>query len=122
MESVLGRAGLGLARAAAPLAEEAPMRLLRWIGGPLFRRQLPARLISFRGSGLTILINPNGLAIEGPEFVVMRVRGLLTEALTFSLALQTLDPTRKSWNGGSRRSWAAGARGARARPARAATP
>ncbi len=92
VESVLGRAGLGLARAAAPFAEEAPMRLLRWIGGPLFRRQLPARLTSFRGSALSILVNPNGLAIEGPEFVVMRVRGLLTEALTFSLALQTLDP------------------------------
>ena len=92
VESVLGRAGLGLARAPAPLAEEAPMRLLRWIGGPLFRRQLPARLVSFRGPALTILISPNGLAIEGPEFVVTRVRGLLAEALTFSLALQTLDP------------------------------
>ncbi len=90
--SVLRRVAPETSRARAPLAEEAPVRLLRWIGGPLFHRQLPARLVSFRGAGLTTLISPNGLSIEGPEFVATRVRGLLAEALTFSLALQTLDP------------------------------
>lgn len=92
VETVLGEASLKLSRTKAPGAEEFPMRLLRWIGGPLFRRQLPARLVAFRGPGLTILVNPHGLTVEGRESVVTHVRGLLAEALTFSLALQTLDP------------------------------
>lgn len=91
VEDVFRRAGLGLARSAAPFAEEAPVRLLRAIGGPIFRRQLPARLVAFRGNGVDVVISPNGLALRGPEFVVTRVHGLLAEALTFSLALQTLD-------------------------------
>lgn len=91
VEDVFRRAGLGLVRSAAPFAEEAPIRVLRAIGGPIFRRQLPARLIAFRGDALDVVISPNGLALRGPEFVVTRVRGLLAEALTFSLALQTLD-------------------------------
>ena len=92
VETILGEASLEFSRTKAPRPEEVPMRLLRWIGGPLFRRQLPGRLVAFRGPGLTILINPHGLTIEGRESIVTRVRGRLAEALTFSLALQTLDP------------------------------
>ncbi len=66
--------------------------MLRSIGGPIFRRQLPERLAALRGKALSVLISPNGIALRGPAFVVSRVRGLLTEALTFSCALQTLDP------------------------------
>ncbi len=90
--SVLGRARLDVARRRAPFAEELPVRVLRSIGGPIFRRQLPERLVAFRGGALSILISPNGLALRGPERAVSRARGLLTEAFTFSRALQTLDP------------------------------
>ena len=88
---VLERAGLGLRRGRAPFAERAPIRVLRAVGGPIFRRQLPRELVAFEGSGLGVVVSPNGLALRGPEFVVTRVKGLLAEALTFSLALQTLD-------------------------------
>jgi hypothetical protein len=91
VEDVIRNAGLGLQRSGAPFAEEAPIRVLRAVGGPIFRRQLPARLAAFRGNSLSVVISPNGLALRGPEFVVTRVRGLLAEALTFSLAFQTLD-------------------------------
>jgi len=92
VEVTLGEISLSLSRTKAPRAEEIPMNLLRWIGGPLFRRQLPARLDSFRGPGVTILVSPHGLTIEGREYVVTHVHGLIAEALTFSPALQTLDP------------------------------
>jgi hypothetical protein len=91
LESVFERAGMDLTPERAPFAEEAPVRVLRAVGGPIFKRQLPARLIAFRGEALSVVISPNGLALRGPEFVVTRVRGLLAEALTFSRALQTLD-------------------------------
>lgn len=92
VESVLTRADPGLTRRAAPLFAEAPVRILRAIGGPLFRRELPPRLAAFRGRGLGVVVSPNGVALEGPEAAVTRARGLLAEALTCSLALQTLDP------------------------------
>ena len=92
VESALGASGLDLPRRPAPLGEDGPLRLLRWVGGPLFRRRLPARLVAFRGSGLSIVLTPNGVAISGPEGTVTRVRGILSEALTFSHALQTLEP------------------------------
>ena len=92
VEGVLRRAGLGMTRGPAPFAEEVPIRVLRAVGGPIFRRQLPERLAAFRGNSLSVVISPNGLALRGPEFVAARVRGLLAEALTFSPALQTLDP------------------------------
>lgn len=92
VEHALERSGERMTRGRASLPAEAPIRLLRSVGGPLFRRQLPRRLVAFRGRGLVILLSPNGLVLTGPEGPVMRLRALLSEALTFSAALQTLDP------------------------------
>ncbi len=74
----------------------APTTILRRLGGDAFRSYVPERMAYFREPGrrgLEMALYPNGLVLRGARVAVARAHGLLSEALTHSPALQTLDAT-----------------------------
>ncbi len=70
----------------------APTTILLRLGGDAFRGYVPDRLEYFRSPTLEVALYPNGLLLRGPKLRVARAHALVSEALSHSQALQTLDP------------------------------
>ncbi|MCU1277029.1 MAG: hypothetical protein JWM53_575 [bacterium] len=70
-----------------------PTTILRKLGGDAFRGYVPDRLEHFRDGAFEATLYPNGLLLRGPQPKVSRAHGLVSEALSHSDALQTLDPS-----------------------------
>jgi hypothetical protein len=68
-----------------------PTTILLKMGGNAFRGYVPDRLEYFRDHDLEASLYPNGLLLRGPKQKVARAHGLVSEALSHSEALQTLD-------------------------------
>lgn len=69
-----------------------PTAILLKMGGNAFRGYVPDRLEYFRQGPLEAALYPNGLLLRGPKDQVARAHGLVSEALSHSEALQTMDP------------------------------
>jgi hypothetical protein len=69
-----------------------PTRILLEMGGSAFRGYVPDRLEYFRDGPLEAALYPNGLLLRGPKPKVVRAHTLVSEALSHSGALQTMDP------------------------------
>jgi hypothetical protein len=69
-----------------------PTTILLKMGGSAFRGYVPDRLEYFRDGKMEAALYPNGLILRGPKQKVARAHGLVSEALTHSEALQTMDP------------------------------
>jgi hypothetical protein len=69
-----------------------PTKILRVMGGNAFRGYVPDRLEYFRDGPLEAALYPNGLLLRGPKTKVTRAHGLVSEALSHSEALQTMEP------------------------------
>jgi len=69
-----------------------PTTILLKMGGNAFRGYVPDRLEYFRDGALEAALYPNGLLLRGPKRRVSRAHGLVSEALSHSAALQTMDP------------------------------
>ena len=69
-----------------------PTTILLKMGGSAFRGYVPDRLEYFRDGRLEAALYPNGLLLRGPRHQVARAHGLVSEALSHSEALQTMDP------------------------------
>jgi hypothetical protein len=69
-----------------------PTTILLKMGGTAFRGYVPDRLEYFRDGKLEAALYPNGLLLRGPRQKVARAHGLVSEALSHSEALQTMDP------------------------------
>ncbi len=69
-----------------------PTAILLKLGGDAFRGYVPDRLEYFRDGALEASLYPNGLLLRGPKTKVTRAHGLVSEALSHSAALQTMDP------------------------------
>jgi hypothetical protein len=69
----------------------APTTILLKLGGDAFRGYVPDRLEYFRSPTLEVALYPNGLLLRGPKLLVARAHALVSEALSHSHALQTLD-------------------------------
>lgn len=68
-----------------------PTAILLELGGNAFRGYVPDRLEYFRDGPLEAALYPNGLLLRGPKQQVLRAHGLVSEALSHSGALQTMD-------------------------------
>ena len=68
-----------------------PTAILLKLGGNAFRGYVPDRLEYFREGPLEAALYPNGLLLRGPKERVARAHGLVSEALSHSDALQTMD-------------------------------
>jgi hypothetical protein len=68
-----------------------PTTILLKMGGNAFRGYVPDRLEYFRDGPLEAALYPNGLLLRGPKAKVTRGHGLVSEALSHSEALQTMD-------------------------------
>ena len=68
-----------------------PTTILLKMGGDAFRGYVPDRLEYFRDGKLEAALYPNGLLLRGPKRKVTRAHGLVSEALSHSEALQTMD-------------------------------
>jgi hypothetical protein len=69
----------------------APTAILRRLGGNAFRGYVPRRLAYFHSPDLEAALYPNGLLLRGRKPKVARAHALVSEALSHSEALQTLD-------------------------------
>jgi hypothetical protein len=90
--AVLDRHGYNLARATPGWWISVPTTILLKLGGSAFRGYVPDRLEYFRDGPLEAALYPNGLLVRGPKQRVARAHGIVSEALSHSDALQTMDP------------------------------
>lgn len=90
---VLDRHGYQLVAAKPGWWISVPTTILRKMGGDAFRGYVPDRLEYFVDGPLEAALYPNGLLLRGPKLLVTRAHGLVSEALTHSEALQTMDPS-----------------------------
>jgi hypothetical protein len=74
----------------------APTTILLKMGGAAFRGYVPDKLEYFveknNKKGLETALYPNGLLLRGDKNAVTRAHGIVSEALSHSEALQTMDP------------------------------
>jgi Putative Actinobacterial Holin-X, holin superfamily III len=87
--------GFDLAPATPGWWVSAPTRILRKLGGDAFRNYVPEKLAYFRepnNRGLEAALYPNGLLLRGNAKAVARAHSLVSEALSHTEALQTMDP------------------------------
>jgi hypothetical protein len=92
VRETLFRAGLPVVAADPPWLLTAPTRVIRALGGKALRERLPEKLQFFRGKDLEVVVNPNGLTLQGTEKVAARAHGILSEEATLTPGLQTTDP------------------------------
>ncbi len=90
--AALDRHGFQLRAARPGWWMSVPTTILRKLGGDAFRGYVPDRLEYFRERGLEAALYPNGLLLRGVRRKVARAHGLVSEALSHSPALQTMDP------------------------------
>jgi len=90
--ATLNRHGYNMQRATPGWWISVPTTILRKMGGDAFRGYVPDRLEYFREGPLEAALYPNGLLLRGPKTRVARAHGLVSEALSHSDALQTMDP------------------------------
>lgn len=90
--AALGRHGYNLQPAKPGWWIWVPTAILLKLGGSAFRGYVPDRLEYFRDGPLEASLYPNGLLLRGPKDKVTRAHGLVSEALSHSPALQTLEP------------------------------
>ena len=90
--ATLDRHGYNLARATPGWWISVPTTILLKLGGDAFRGYVPDRLEYFREGPLEAALYPRGLLLRGPKTLVARAHGLVSEALSHSPALQTMDP------------------------------
>jgi len=90
--ATLDRHGYNLQSATPGWWISVPTRILLKMGGSAYRGYVPDRLEYFRDGALEAALYPNGLLLRGPKERVMRAHGLVSEALSHSDALQTMDP------------------------------
>lgn len=90
--AALGRHGYDLQPARPGWWIWLPTAILRKLGGDAFRGYVPDRLEYFREGPLEASLYPNGLLLRGPKDKVTRAHGIVSEALSHSEAMQTIDP------------------------------
>jgi hypothetical protein len=88
----LDRHGYNLVAAKPGWWISVPTKILLKLGGNVFRGYVPDRLEYFRDGAMEAALYPNGLLLRGPKAKVARAHGLVSEALSHSAALQTMDP------------------------------
>ncbi len=93
LRRTLGRAGLEMERAKPPWLLTAPSRVIGALGGRILRDRLPKNLQFFRGRELEVVVNPNGVTIQGEPERAARAHGILSEEVTLTPGLQTTDAT-----------------------------
>jgi hypothetical protein len=91
--ATLNRHGYNLIAARPGWWISVPTTILLKMGGNAFRGYVPDRLEYFRDGTMEAALYPNGLLLRGPKEKVARAHGLVSEALSHSEALQTMDPT-----------------------------
>ncbi len=84
--------GIRVERVRAPASLTAPARLLRFFAGRAFSHRFPRRLEFLTGRNLDVVVNPNGITLQGHPDITARAHALVAEELTHSLAFQTTDP------------------------------
>jgi Putative Actinobacterial Holin-X, holin superfamily III len=82
-----------------------PSRILRSLGGPVFREYVPERLAYFAGERLEASLYPNALLLSGSEQDTAWAHGVVVEALTPEPALQTFDPRAQALERQIKRIW-----------------
>lgn len=87
----LDRHDMELQRAVPGWWITAPTAILLKLGGQAFRGYVPDQLEYFRSATLEVALYPNGLLLRGPKRQVARAHALVSEGLSHSQALQTLD-------------------------------
>ena len=92
IRSVLADGGIPLERARPPWMLSAPSRLLRSLGGKIVRESVPEHIEFMTGKDFELLVNPNGVTLQGLPRDTARAHALLAEAMTWTAALQTMDP------------------------------
>jgi hypothetical protein len=92
VRETLFRAKLPVERAEPPWLLTAPSRVIRALGGPTLRARLPENLQFFRRRDLEVIVNPNGVTLQGAEKTAARAHGVLSEEATLTPALQTTEP------------------------------
>lgn len=90
--AALGRHGYNLQPARPGWWIWVPTAILLKLGGDAFRGYVPDRLEYFRDGPLEASLYPNGLLLRGPKDKVTRAHGLVSEALSHTEAMQTMDP------------------------------
>jgi hypothetical protein len=86
--------GIAVTRRAPPVWATAPTTLLLRLGGAAFRGYVPEKMEYYSESsrnGLEATLYPNGLLLRGERYAVIRAHALVSESLSHSPALQTLD-------------------------------
>jgi uncharacterized membrane protein YqjE len=83
--------GIRVACAELPWAMRAVVSLLRGIGGQVMQRSLPDSFEYFENEAMTVLITTSGVMMQGEKEQVARAHGFISEAMTFTPALQTTD-------------------------------
>lgn len=88
----LDRHGINVVAARPGWWITAPTTILLKLGGQAFRGYVPDRLEYFRSPTMEVALYPNGLLLRGLKSDVSRAHAVVSEALSHSHALQTLDP------------------------------
>jgi uncharacterized membrane protein YqjE len=83
--------GIEVARREPPWMTRCVMSILRTIGGRIMNESLPERLEYFESPTLTMFVNTSGIMMQGEQEVAARAHGFISEAMTFTPALQTTD-------------------------------
>lgn len=103
--SALARHGFAMRAVPPPWWMTLPARILLTLGGAVFRRHVPERLLYLRGERVEAALYPNGLLLRGPAAETAWAHGVVVEALTPAPAFQTTDPAAQNIERQIRQVW-----------------
>jgi hypothetical protein len=89
---VLAEGGIALERAKPPWYAPGPVAHPARVGGSTVQASVPEKIEYMKNAAFELVVNPNGVTLQGPPSDVARAHGLLAEAMTWTDALQTTDP------------------------------
>jgi uncharacterized membrane protein YqjE len=78
-------------RAEAPWLTRTVTNVLRSVGGKVIADSLPADVEYFQGKSVSVTLSSSGVTLQGKEEELARAHGFISEAMTFTPALQTTD-------------------------------
>jgi hypothetical protein len=90
--AVLNRQGFSFRPTAPEWWISAPMRLLTWFGGDIFRSHVPTRAEHFVTDDLAMSLYPSGLVLRGKSRRLTWAHGLIAETVVHTEGLQTTHP------------------------------
>jgi uncharacterized membrane protein YqjE len=83
--------GIEVRRSEPPWLTRTVNNVLRALGGRIITESLPSDLQYFRNATMSVMLSSDGVTLQGKEEENARAHGFISEAMTFTPALQTTD-------------------------------